>query len=412
MLSGRITPLLIAAAGLAACSSDPPPPGGGEDAGALDTPDGGGGNPEAGSGARLQGTVTDRAGGPVGMAKIEVGTTSAFSDPQGKYTLALPMGGALTVKASRPWFNPVEASVTVAASGPTQHDLTLEEIPLKLDPADAALAESYASTFDWTRSTISIAVAPRPTRRDFDNAVFFRNPALYKDTSMMPMVTPAALPEIGASGPRNFTFPLPGGASPAVEALDLASIVDALPGTGLAAGDLAGFMIWTPMLTWLREWDTAKAAELNTVGVAVRQQTWGGNVPRPQEIDRVYLDTATGTMWVEVVFAAFVQLGPGITDNDGDGRREIYAKVAAGKVASDVIDKLTGEYGKTLFSTYGLSKEVAKSLNELYSSTAAQLERTIGQAFEVPGIGTVNYPFVVLRHIGGQKNAILVGPAP
>ena len=324
--------------------------------------------------------------------------------------LPVPTAGAVTLKVTRAWFTPFEASVTVAASGSTQHDLTLEEIPLKLDPADAALAQSYAQTFDWTKATISIAIAPRPTRRDFDNAVFFRNPALYKDTSTLPMVTPPALPEIGAQGASNFSFPLRSGRNQGQEAVELTSIVDSLADTRLPPADTAAFMIWTPMLTWLGEWDQAKAADLNAAAVAIRQQGWGGDVPRPQEIDRVYLDSTSRTLWVEIVFAGFVQLGAGITDNDGDGRREVYARVTSVHVTAEIIDKLSNEYGQTLFSTYGLSKEVAKSLNELYTSTAAQVERTIGQPFEIPGSGTISYPFVVLRHIGGHKNVILVAP--
>jgi hypothetical protein len=115
---------------------------------------------------------------------------------------------------------------------------------------------------------------------------------------------------------------------------------------------------------------------------------------------------------VKVVFASFVQLGPGVTDDDGDGLKEIFARVVPRFVTSEITRKLTDEYGKTLFNTHGLSKEVARSLNELYSTTAAQVERTIGQPFEVPGLGTISYPFVVLRHSQGQRNVILVGPAP
>jgi hypothetical protein len=111
-----------------------------------------------------------------------------------------------------------------------------------------------------------------------------------------------------------------------------------------------------------------------------------------------------------VIFAGFVQLGPGINDDDGDGAKEIYARIAPVHYSSAVIDKLAMEYGKTVFTTHGLSKEVVKSLNELYSTTAAQIERFIGQPFELPGVGTFKYPFVVLRHSGGQKNVILVAP--
>lgn len=394
--------LAVSHAPLACSSSTPSPATDGGTDGALEAP--------AAMTLGLAGTVRDKAGVVVAGAKLEVGSTSVFSDTEGKYTLPVAQPGAAVLKVTRNWFKPSEQTVTVGASGTTTHDLIIEEIPLKLDPADATLAQTYAKTFDWTKQTISIGIAARPTRRDFDNAVYFRNPALYRDASNEPALTPAPAPTIAVDGAKNFTFSLKSGANAGQEALDLASVVDTLSATGLSAADQAAFMIWTPMLTWLGEWDAAKAADLKAAGVAVRQQNWGGNSTRPQDIERVYLDNASGTLWVEVVFASFVQIGPGITDSDGDGRKEIFAKLARIHYTKEAVDKLAHEYGTTTFTTHGFSKEVSKSLNELYSSTAAQVEKLIGQPFDVPGLGTINYPFVVLRHTGGQKNVILVAP--
>lgn len=72
----------------------------------------------------------------------------------------------------------------------------------------------------------------------------------------------------------------------------------------------------------------------------------------------MFLDATNGALWVEVVFTNFVQLGDGITDNDGDG---------------NILDKL------------------------------------VGQPFEIPGLETIQHPFVVLKHAHGQENVILVG---
>jgi hypothetical protein len=169
-------------------------------------------------------------------------------------------------------------------------------------------------------------------------------------------------------------------------------------------------MMWNSMVNWLTEWNAQKSVTLKLVGLAVRQQGWGGNAIRPQEIEKVFLDPGN-KLWVKVVFENFVQLGAGITDDDGDGRKEIYAAVASAHYTSEIVDALVNTYAKTTFSTHGLSKEVSKSLNELYSTTGAQVERYIGQPFDVPGLGTITYPFVVLRHAGGQKNVILMSGA-
>jgi hypothetical protein len=403
-----VTSMILAALSLSGCSDD------GDPAGPNDASPGVDSGPEAldsGTGATLTGTVKDKGGIVVSGAKVELGTVSVFSDTQGKYTLTGLPTGAASVKVTRDWFKPFEQSVTVAA-GTTTADLTVEEMPLKIEPADQALATSYGMTFDWTKQAVSVAVAARPTRRAFDNAVFFHNPALYRDTAGTPALSPSPAPEISGKVGKNFSFPLQGGPRQGQESLELTTIADTLADTPLGAQEPAEFMMWTPMVNWLAEWDAAKAADLRLVGTAVRQQNWGGNAIRPQDLEKVYFDPGGAALWVKVVFAGFVQLGQGINDDDGDGAREIYAKVSAAQVSAEVIAKLRDEYGKTVFNTHGLSKEVTKSLNELYSTTAAQVERYIGQPFELPGAGTITYPFVVLRHAGGKKNVILVAPGP
>ncbi len=361
-------------------------------------------------GVGLSGTVKDKAGMVVQGAKIESGMASALTDAQGKYDLRLVSGGDVALKVTRSWFKPLTAMVAVAASGTTSYDIVVEEIPLKLDPDDVALTETYAKTFDWARQTLSITIAAKATRRDFDNAVYFRNPALYRDTSKEVAVTPNPLPSLEGGKPLNLSFVLRSGTNQGQEALDIASVVDSLTDTMLVPADRNGFFTWNPMVTWLSDWDMVKAADLNAAGVAVRQQNWGANAPRPQEIERAFIDNTSGTMWVEIVFATFVQTGPGISDNDGDGRKEIYAKLATVHYGKDLVAQLVGDYRGRQFGTHALSREVSKSLNALYSTTAAQVERLIGDPFDVPGVGTIKYPFVVLRHAGGQKNVILVGP--
>jgi hypothetical protein len=366
---------------------------------------------ETGAAARsISGTVKDKKGLVIVGVKVEVagvtGGQPIFSDAQGKYTAPAPAEGMTAVKFSKDWFTPLATMVNVQPSGVTPFDATLEEMPLKVEAADRALAETHAKTFDWTKSTLSIAVVPRPTRRDFDNGVYWRNPALYRDTSKeAAVVPPAPAPVIEAGVAKNFTFPVRSGPNMGQEALELASIADAM------AMEPADFMLWTPMINWLTEWDAAKAASLKAVEVALRQQNWGGMVPRPQSLEKVFLD-AQGDLWVKVVFAGFLELDPSVKDDDGDGLPEVYARVGKAHYTKEIVDKLNQEYKTTLFDTHGLSKEVIKSLNELYSTTAAQVERTIGQPFEVPGLGTIMYPTLVLRHSGGQKNVLLVAPGP
>ena len=365
---------------------------------------------EAGAEAGLAGTVTDRAGVPVLGAKVEVGdvVSPVFSDAQGKYALANLVPGPVTVKVTQAWFQPFEQSLTLTAGAPTALDVSLDEMPLKVDPADRALAATYNQTFDWTKQTISIAIAETPTRCAFDNAIYFHNPALYRNTDALPPLVPSPQPAIAGGSATGFTFPVGSGPNQGQEALDLTSIVDSIKDTPLGPAEPTNYMIWNSMINWLTEWDPAKSVTLKLVGVAVRQQGWGGNAIRPQDIEKVFLDPNTNKLWVKVVFENFVQLGAGITDDDGDGRREIYAAVASAHYTSEIVNALVNTYTKTTFATHGLSIEVSPSHNELYSTTGAHVERYIGQPFDVPNLGTITYPFVVLRHSAGQENVILV----
>ena len=383
------------------------------DAGA-DGPRGETGSEVAGA-ATLVGTITDQLADPVVGAHVvvEASGVSGYTDAQGKYNLpGLPVGSPIMIQVTNPWFQSWQGNMTLVAGTNTQ-DWQLHEVALEVTPEDRALAEAYQSGAgsNWKTQSLSIAVVSRPTRRDFDNAVYFRNPALYRDRSAEPALAPAPAPEIAAGAARNFTFPLTSGARQGQEALELSSIADAPDGTALGATEPAEFMMWTPLMNWLAEGDAARSAELRAVGVAVRQQTWGSNALRPQEIDKVFID-GTGALWAKVVFASFVQLGPGVADDDGDGLKEIYARIPAAAAPADLVERLRSVYGGKQFTTHGLSKELGRSLNELYSTTMAQVERTIGQPFVIPGAGTVMHPFVVLKHAGDKRNVILVGPSP
>jgi hypothetical protein len=422
--------IVFAVAGLAllasGCSGDnagpATPPDGGEDVPLSPTTEAGattetGTVTEAGGEASgpgvLAGTVTDIAGVVVLGAKIEAGGATALSDAQGRYSLAGVAPGTITVKVTQSWFRPLEQAVAVSASGVTPWNPVLTEMPLDVDPADRALADAYNLTFDWTRQTIAIAIAPRPTRCAFDNAVYLHNPALYRDTSSQPPVTPAPQPQIVAGAASGFTFPVVSGTNKGQEALDLTTLADTIASTPLGPTEPVEFMVWGSMVNWLGEWSAAKSVTVKLAGLAVRQQGWGSNALRPQDIEKVFIEPGTGRLWVKVVFENFVELGPGITDDDGDGRKEIYAALGSTHYTAEIVDALANTYMKTTFSTHVLGDvELSKSLNELYSTTAAKVEGRIGQPFTVPGLGTFVYPFVVLKHAGGQENVVLIAPGP
>ncbi len=365
----------------------------------------GGADQTVATGPGLTGTVKDGKGVAVEGAQVEVGGEIAYTTAAGVYTLDQLTPGSVTVTVTRDWFQNKTESSTVESTGMTTLDISIDEIPLKLEADDKALADTYNGTFDWTTDTLSIVIVSEPSRRALDNAIYYRNPALFRDTSSESTVTPSPQPTISGTDAQNFSFLTSGDK----EALDSSTIVDTLADTPLTADEKGSWMMYKPMHTWLSEWDTDKIEALNAAGVAIRQQTWGdASALRPQDIEQVFLHDKE--LWVQVVFENFVALGSGISDSDGDGRKEVYARVAAEHYTEEVINKLTTDYITPLFDTHGLSGELQHSLNELYSKTAAEVEKYISQPFEVPDVGQIKYPFVVLVHSGGQQNVLLVGP--
>ena len=398
MRRARTFVLLICCSLLGGCSEDPAARDGGPSGDSTPT-EGGAGGPG------LTGTVQDVKGVAVGGVQLEVGSETAFTTDKGVYDLKNLTPGPVTVKVTQSWFKDKSVSATVEASGMTTLNITIEEHPLTLDPADKTLADSYNQTFDYTQDKISIVVVPRPSRKELDNAIYYRNPALYRDTSSEKDLTPSPQPDIASGTAKDFTFQTSGGG----EALELSSIVDKLDDTPLTKDEKVDYLMWRPMMNWLKEWDASQLGGLPDAEGAVRQQGWGdANAVNPQAIEQVFVHGKE--LWVQVVFEAFVKLGSGVTDSDGDGRVEIYAKLAAAQYSDAIVTKLQTDYIQPTFDTHGLSKEVNQSLNELYTTTAAQVEKYIAQPFEVTGVGTISYPFMVLKHSEGQQNVLLVGP--
>jgi hypothetical protein len=361
----------------------------------------------------LKGTVKDKSGAAIGDAQVTAGTQTVKSLYSGTYELTGLPAGAITVSVTAGWFQAKQAQATVPAGGSATLDLQLDEMPLKLDPADQALVESYKKTFDWTKATVYMAIAPGPTRRWLDNAINYRNPAQYHDTSSSPTAIPSPPPNIIAGVAAGFNFPVGTGVD---QALVNSSIVDTFAQTGLPATAATDFMLWTPMVSWLsgskRALDAAVLNKVRAVGSAVSLQAWGGNTPKPQQIESVYLSGSD--LWVKIVFEPFVQLGAGIADDDGDGKKEIFAKVDPKHIDAKVLDLLQNQYAKTTLGTLALKAELSEAMNELYSSTNLHILNTIGQPYTVPNnLGTINYPFVAHEQSGSKgkvQGVLLVAP--
>ena len=365
---------------------------------------------EAGATGSLSGTITDATGMGVGDTIISVGALSATADWQGVYALADVPVGTQTMVATADWFEEHSVQVQVEENTDLETNVQLTARTLNVTAADAALAATHNQAFDWATASLSVHNVPHANRAEVDKALYYHNPALYRDPTGEAQITPAVLPDING-GATGFDFPIPAGApNEGQQAIDAATIVDSLAGTPLTADEIAASMMWEPAVKlYLSGWDPVASLSAYYVSLAIEGQRWGGqSMIAPQSLGHLYLHN--GEFWVEVVFQSFVDLGAGITDSDGDGDREVFAKLADAHYDASLVAKLVDDYLTPTYDTLGLKNDMQLILDDLYSRTSPEIVSVIGVAYEAAGLGSFEYPFVVLEHSNGVVNVLLVAP--
>ena len=276
---------------------------------------------------------------------------------------------------------------------------------------DLALADSYNKTFDWSKDKIAIRHLSGPTHSEADKAFYYRNPGLYKDTSMEPQITPDPLPSLDPS-PAGFDFSLPDLAPNSdQQLLDNSSIVDSLADTPITEAEQENAPLWLPavMVYLTVDWDSSKVLNLYYGNNAVKGQKWGAEnatLP-PQSIQHMYLHD--GEIWVEIVFENYLELDASITDSDGDGYKEIYAKIDSAHYTSEVYDELENGYMKPKLSVEELNTLIDnKILDDLYSDFNMEPKSGLGEPFDAPGVGTIEYPFKVIQGASPKDDIFIV----
>jgi len=361
----------------------------------------GGNGSDSGKGT-VRGQVVNSRGLPEMGASVMAGDTSAQTDVSGNYSLSVP-AGEVSLRVELGWFETAEKSATVAAGQATVLDVQLAPMAPRLLPEDRALAEKHNQTFDWKRDKLSIALIQSPTRGGLERAIYLRNPALYTDTSGQLPLVPATPPSLAPQAAA-FSFPMPREApSRDAEALDLATLTDRIEQTPLTAEEIAGAFGWEPaVLKFLARWNLEKAADLYYANQAVQQQTWGqtAQVP-PQAITEGYLH-AGKEIWVKIAFEDFLAVGAGVADDDGDGKKEVFARVNGNLFGEEILAQLAA-YSTARLEPARLRSAVQGVLDDLYSRTNPVLVRTIGQPYEIAGLGSITYPLAVIEHLGAGK---------
>ena len=356
--------------------------------------------PALGQTGTLLGTITDANQAGVGDAEVTVGALSATTDHTGAYSIADVPEGSATAEVSADWFEDYSQDTTITAGQDNTLDITLTTKALQVTEDDKALAETYNQSFDWTSDKTSIAYIAPPTRANIDRGLYFRNPALFRDTSGETPVTAGA-----------WEFPIPAGApNEGLPAFEEGSIKDSICKTPLTAEEMARPLLWEPAVKlFLAKWDIIKAEGLYYVTYAVEGEKWGGESTfAPQTLQRVYLHE--GEIWVEIVFEDWVSFESKVSDSNDDGYNEIFAKVAADHYDSEVYAQLAGDYLNHEYDTLELREDLNVMLDDLYSRTNPEITSVIGVPYDVAGAGTITYPFAVLTHSDGSVNVLLVDP--
>jgi hypothetical protein len=371
----------------------------------------GGCSPSGSGNGTVRGRVVNSLGSPETGAQVTAGMVSAQTDASGAYSLSVP-AGQVTVLVELDWFEAAEKSATVAAEQETVLDVQLVPRAPKLLPEDRALAEKHAQTFDWRRDKLSITVISSPSRNGLERAIYLRNPALYEDLSGQPKLSPSTPPSLEPQ-PTAFSFPLPKDApSAGAEAFDISTIKDRLEETPLTTQEIGAAFAWEPaVLQFLTAWNLDKASDLYYATQAVQKQTWGQTTgPAPQAIVEGYLH-AGQEIWVQMAFKDFLDVGAGIADDDGDGYKEVFARVNPKLVTAEIVDQLES-YVTAKLQPADLRPAVREILDNLYTRTNPIVVRSIGQPYEVAALGTIAYPLAVIEHqgAGGVINVLLMSP--
>ena len=192
---------------------------------------------------------------------------------------------------------------------------------------DLATARALAATVDRTSSHAMVRAVEQPTRALLDVAAWDRNPIFH-----YPLTDDLAAPApVAALAGLSF-----GGA------LDSATVCDTIADTPLTEAERARPLAWQPLTKYLLERDYDRAAPLLIAGAPVSAESWGNDFARPlQQIALAFIHD--DQLWVKVEFRPEVTWVPA-GDEDGDGCREVYARLALEPLAAELRALIADDY--------------------------------------------------------------------
>ncbi len=204
--------------------------------------------------------------------------------------------------------------------------LTLGIVPAGAD--DVALARLLQGSPDRCSSRVMVRLIERADRASLDVAAWDRNPLFHYPLDEPPSA-PATVPSLDG-----LTF---------AGALADGSVRDRLEQTPLTEAERAHPLAWQPLTKYLAEWDYELATPLFMAAAGVSGEKWGNDeLVRP--LQQIALAWPHGDeLWVKVEFRPELAWLP-ITDEDGDGYPELYARLSPGTCAAEVLARISDDY--------------------------------------------------------------------
>ena len=222
---------------------------------------------------------------------------------------------------------------------------------------DIATARALAPTLNRIGSPVMVRAVERPTRAALDVAAWDANPIFH-----YPLTDPLNAP----AAPVALTVLSFGGA------LDAATIRDRIADTPLTDAERALPFAWQPLTNYLLEHDYERAAPLIVAGAPISAERWGNaGLSRPlQQIALAYLHA--DQLWVKVEFRPEVTW-IAASDEDGDGYREIYARLKVEPLAAELRALILDDYAARVLSEEQVGDYFFALCSEWYQSLQSYL---------------------------------------
>jgi hypothetical protein len=199
--------------------------------------------------------------------------------------------------------------------------------------ADHSEVRTLNAGYSRLRSHVLVREIDRATRANLDYAAYHANFMIVDEP-----------PESAAVGGEVKTR------EPFAGLVDNTTLTADIAATPLSAAERQRPLAFAPLLEFALARKVVGAQTLEDLGSAVRSETWG-LAAQPgtasQAISEVFLHrltSGTAELWIKVEFAPWFRALGQLPDQDGDGVAEVYARMRAGSISTQLDELIRAEY--------------------------------------------------------------------